>query len=283
MAFFEINKDRKWTAAIILGIGIILIAAIIAYSRSLAGLFFAFSSMLFLKKTVRYLLPFKIITAAFAVFLLISAVIASIWTIYPVTVSKDTTAELLTVNIHTSYDIRAFLGTAAVNMALKYPLFGVGQGVFTDEVKHYVDLSVAKNTSMINDHIIPGIDPHSVYFGALAETGLLGLAAICLFLTLLLRTAWILINKSCASTWKTISTYFFWGFIGYLITGFFVDILSIRSFWLLGALLLSASNIAEPHENDNQGSPSPRCEPRSFYKRTHKKEGIIRGVSNAFE
>jgi len=248
MAFLEINKDRKWTATIILCIGIILITATIAFSRSLTGLFFTFSAMLFLKKTTRYLLPFKIITAAFAVFLFLSAVIASIWTIFPVTVSRDTTAELLTVNINTSDDIRAILRTAAVNIALKYPLFGVGQGIFTDEAENYVDLSAAKNTLRTNNYDTLRLDPHSAYFGALAETGLLGLAAICFFLALLLRAAWILINKSRASTWKTISAYFFWGLIGYLITGFYVDILSIRSFWLLGALLLSASNIAEAHE-----------------------------------
>jgi len=248
MSLLALNKNKKLAAAVILGIVIILITAAIAYSRPLVGFFFAFSSMLFLKKSARYLLPLKIMIALFTAFLLLSAIITSIWIIYPVEVFKDTSAELLTVNIHTSPDIRVFLRDAAVNIALRHPFFGIGQGVFTDEAKHYIDFSAAKNTLRINNFDTLALDPHSAYFGALAETGLLGLGAIWLFLFFLLRTAWASINKAPASDWRTISAYFFWGFIGYIITGVFVDILSIRSFWLLGALLLSASYIAELHE-----------------------------------
>ena len=248
MALLELNKNRKWTAAVILGIIVILIAAAIAYSRPLAGFFFAFSSILFLKKSARYLFPLKIIVALFVAFLLVSAVITSIWIIYPVGVSNDTSAELVTINIHTSPDIRVFLRDAAVNIALRHPFFGIGQGLFTDEAKHYIDLSAAKNTLRINDLDTLALDPHSAYFGALAETGVLGLGAICLFLFFLMRTARASINKAPASDWRTISAYFFWGFIGYIMTGFFVDILSMRSFWLFGALLLSVSCIARLHE-----------------------------------
>lgn len=240
MAILEFKKNAKQKIALILGITVIIIAACIAYSRSLTGFLFAFSMILLSKKHGRHLLPFKAAVALFTAFLLLMAAVTSVWLIYPVKVFKDPNANLLTVSVNTLPDIRVFLCAAAVNIAHKYPIFGIGQGVFTEEARHYVDLSRAKETIKMNGIGVLAYDPHCAYWGALAETGLFGLGAMLLFLFFLIKRTWLLTAKTSP---------FFWGFIGYLITGFFVDIFSLRQFWLLGALLLSASETVKQNDD----------------------------------
>jgi hypothetical protein len=246
MILLEIERSVKWKITLSLGVIIIILAACIAYSRSLAGFFVALSIILFFKKSTRYLVPLKIGVSIVTTLLLLLAIMTSIWIIYPVKVSKDQSEELLTVSIHTSPDIRFFLRNAAIEIALKYPLFGIGQGVFTSEVKDYIDISAARNTFKINNFNNKlEADPHCAYLGTLAETGFLGFSAMGIFLYSIIYVSARYIKNMCPSTDRSMCIYLLAGLVGYLVTGLFVDIFSMRQFWLNSALLISAFTVAK--------------------------------------
>lgn len=247
-ALLELRAKAAEKICIISGIIVILMAACFAYSRSLAGFFLAISAVLLLRKTGRWMIPIKIITAIIAVFLFLSAILTSIWTVYPVTVSADRSAHTLKVSVSTLPDIRAFLGSAAIKIASEHPLFGIGQGSFTKEARHYVDPEAIKDTLRFNGLDALLLDPHSMYLGALAETGYLGLAAIIALLFFIIRAAYVSIRNSPESPYRNICIYLLCGFAGYIITGLFVDIFSMRQLWLSWAFMLGASSIARSYD-----------------------------------
>ena len=174
---------------------------------------------------------------------MIISIIGSIWIIYPITLSQDKNAELITVTFHISPDIRAILRKTALNISLKNPFFGIGQGMFTYELKNYIDLNAARNTLKINNFNLLEIDPHCSYFGTIAETGFIGFLAILIVFYSVMSASLKSIKESPQSKYRNIAIYLFVSLIGYFITAWFMDIFTLRQFWINAALLIGASSI----------------------------------------
>ena len=240
----EIERQETMKKKILpfLGVIIIVLAALISYSRSLAGLFLTLSVIALYKRNVRFLMPFKAILVTFFIFLLCATVITSIWIIYPMSFSSDTNTELATVTFHTSPDIRAILRKAAFEITGEEPLFGIGQGMFAYRSQNYIGLSAAKHTMQIGNFKLFKIDPHCTYFGAMAETGFLGLMSMLVFFYTILRSAVVSLRESRESKYRNAKFYLFACFAGYLLTGWFVDIFAFRHFWINLALLAAISD-----------------------------------------
>ena len=225
------------------GVLIILIAVSISYSRSLTGLFLAMSLILLVKKNIKFLMPLRLAVTILFIILFCAAILTSIWIIYPISISHDADAELTTVAFRTSPDMRSILQSAAVRIAIEKPFFGIGQGMFTYQLKNYIDFRLARHTIKINDFRSLEIDPHSTYFGALAETGFLGLTSMLILFGAFLKSTIISLKEAQASKYKIVKFYLFASFVGYLLTACFVDIFAFRHFWINLSLLVSCGNI----------------------------------------
>ena len=160
--------------------------------------------------------------------------------IYPVAITKDADAEQLTISFYSAPDIRSLLRGAAFKIALKHPFLGIGQGMFTYELKNYIDLKAARNTIRINNFHPLKIDPHCAYFGSIAETGFIGLLSMLIFLYFIVRAAVRTMNESPPES-REIEFYLLAGLAGFMLTAWFMDIFSLRQFWLNLAFLNAVS------------------------------------------
>ena len=103
------------------------------------------------------------------------------------------------------------------------PLVGIGPGNFSKRVK------AAKAEQHYPAHL-PNYDPHSAYFGALAETGILGLLSVIFLLMVALSSIGVIPNevmKGCLLVWLLLFT----------IEGFNTDIMNFRHYWIQFGLL----------------------------------------------
>ncbi len=249
LILFEFQEKARRKVLSILGILIILLASVFAYSRPLTGLFLLLAFAFLVKKGNKLLISLKIFTTFLFVVLLLGAIISSIWMIYPVTISKDKDTKSVSITFQNSPDIRGILRKAAFSIGLKKPFFGIGQGMFTYDLKNHIDLETAGHTLKTNDFSSNlEMDPHSTYFGALAETGFLGLGAMMLFLVLIITTSLKSIKESIPSKYRNAEIYLLVSLIGYLIIACFTDIFAFRQFWINIALLTSVGYIARNND-----------------------------------
>lgn len=233
-------KKRLWA----LGIITIIFAAVFAYSRSLVGLFFTLFSVMLLKKGFR-LRPALLIIGILFIMLFVSAVITSIWVMYPVTLWKDNASELMHVTFNLAPDIRAPLRHAALAIALRNPLFGVGQGMFTFESKKYFNFNTLRNTPYRDSYASLEIDPHCAYLGTMAETGFVGLGVILLFFYFIIKNCLESLKGSSSAALRNAEAYLLASVIGYLLTGWFMDIFSLRPLWITLAFLSGVNIMRE--------------------------------------
>jgi len=133
----------------------------------------------------------------------------------------------------------------------KHPVIGVGYGTYTKHFKENVDWDWVRSSfgfeaypqaiKVVEDKTLY-FDPHSVYLGALAETGIVGFAGMMYFF---LAYAVSLARKLKTDDKKRIVTAcILAGFLGFLLNGFTIDILSMRHFWFMmaiGALTLRSN------------------------------------------
>ena len=245
MVALELRNDARKKRLISLGVLIIVAAAVLAYSRSLTGFFLTLSAVVLFKKDIKFSKIIRLLSVGVLAVLLVAAIITSVWLIYPVTISHNSEAELMSISLHTSPDIRALLRRAALDMALEHPLFGIGQGMFTFQLKNYINLEAARHTVSINKFGSLEIDPHNTYFGAIAETGFVGLALLLTFIYVVTYPSLKSIRQSLASKSGAVELCLLAGIAGYLLTAWFADMFSLRQFWINLALLIAARNTAK--------------------------------------
>ncbi len=116
----------------------------------------------------------------------------------------------------------------AIDLVSTHPLLGIGTGNFNDEVEK------RKSQNRYPSNFL-SYDPHSTYFGALAETGVLG------FVTLLLVMGFFMVAYSDI---KKISTDSFYQSVFILLVIFYceaisTDIMNFRHLWVLLAIAFS--------------------------------------------
>lgn len=215
---------------------LIVFAAFMAFSRSLIGL------MLFITAAVFYFarkgLPnavLRISCALVFLFLFISTVTIWIITIYPVSFSVDKESRIAHLSFNANLDTRFYLAKAAVAIGNKYPFLGMGQGTFTNHFREFLNKDDLASLTAIRQTPASAlrIDPHSFYFGAIAELGYLGVAILLIILFFILNEIIKALKNNPDNSIRTFSYIYIAAILGFLLNGFIVDILSMRSFWLL--------------------------------------------------
>ncbi len=115
-------------------------------------------------------------------------------------------------------------------MILDNPLIGVGLGGFNDEIRKY------KKDGKLPD-IFPALDPHCMFLGKTAQTGLIGLIALVILWGKAIRKALDMSFTSRDNYLQIISWALFSSMVGFIIQSIDMDIMNFRFLWFLFALV----------------------------------------------
>jgi len=129
---------------------------------------------------------------------------------------------------------------AAVKLWQRHPFFGVGPGMFNiwfTKLKESKLVYIPRN--------FPPSDPHSTYFGALAEQGLFGLLALVMLYFYFIRICMGAYRKMQEPYLKNLILCCVSAFVGLAVFGIDVDIMNFRWLWFLMGLSIAVVKIAE--------------------------------------
>lgn len=145
------------------------------------------------------------------------------------------TGEELTVQVHYTWVVYGILKRLAWEAWQRHPWIGIGLGEFPHEV------TKAFEGGRIHSYYAAGHNPHSTWFGILAETGLLGLAGLMGLWIALLRAGARANARTAQSAehWGVRAA--FAGLIGLLVNSVHVDVMHFRFLWVGMALVLAAA------------------------------------------
>lgn len=244
------NRRRK---IVIFAIIVIILSAFLALSRSLVGILLFLSLLSFgFKRKGRIYTFIRFLTLALFIVLFLSAITIWFITIYPVSINIDSASKMINLSFNGNFDTRFYLAKAAILMGRHSPLLGWGLGTFTEHFGEFLsreDLGVLSGIRQTEPEMLK-IDPHSVYFGTIAELGYLGFVCLIVFLFLILFKIKNSYKGKNAGPGFNFSCYVFYSAIcAFLLNGYFVDILSMRSFWVLLGLGVAAPNMREKADN----------------------------------
>ena len=231
-----------------LGITLIIFSVLFAFSRSLVGLmlFLVLMAFRFTKKKPLGL-AVRIVTLTVFILLFFSASIFWVLTIYPVSFSVDKINRIANLSFNYNFDTRFYLAKAALAIGKEYPFLGLGMGLFTDNFTKFLskkDVMVLSAIRQTPPSLLK-LDPHSVYFGAIAELGYLGITMVLFIFIFILHKVIKSFRLSVDFHLKDTCYIFLSAILGYLLNGFFADILSMRSFWILMSLGVIGANLSE--------------------------------------
>lgn len=242
-------RTAKNKLFIFLSIVIISLAAFFTCSRRFTGLLSSLFLILcwFGKGRVAYLI--KYVSFLAFIFFLIVSIITSIWVVFPVKIISDKIAKTATLKLNYKYSLHLIQPVASINMFKKHPIIGIGFGTYNRHFKENVDWGWLRSSfgfeaypnylgAIENKTLI--FDPHSVFLGTLAETGLAGFLGLFYFFLSFMRLMIKGFKKKNYDTFtRVVSGCVLAGFIGFLLNGLTIDILSMRHFWFMAAIGLA--------------------------------------------
>lgn len=246
LILFLLERKGLKRFVILLSIIVILLTSFFTGSRSFTGLLLSlFIVQLWFGRgvTASFL---KYITIAWFIFFLTASIIKTIWIVFPVEIRKNTDGRFIELKVGYSYSTHFIRPAASINMFKKHPIIGVGFGTYNKNVRDNVDWDWFRRSfdfdtypeylSSIENKTL-NFDPHSLYLGALAETGLAGFFGLVYFL---IRYMALLVKRFRDSKGNNIRNIAYGcvlaGFIGFLLNGITLDILSMRYLWVMMAI-----------------------------------------------
>lgn len=143
---------------------------------------------------------------------------------------------------------------AAIALWRQNPFFGAGPGMFN------IGFAKLKESNYIYiPRNFPPSDPHSTYFGALAEQGLSGLAALLILYFYFLKICIGACKRIKEPYFKNLILCCISAFIGLMVFAIDVDIMNFRWLWFLMGLAIAIIKIAEsggyiPAEEKNKNA-----------------------------
>lgn len=243
---FLLEKRRKRRFFIALSIAIVLLTSFFTGSRSFTGLLLSLLMVQLWFGKGRVVSFLKYITIAGFIFFLIASIVKTIWVVFPVDIRKNIDEKSIELKAGYAYSIHFIRPVASINMFRRHPVIGVGFGTYRENFGDNIDWEWFRQSFDFNayPHYLASVkdkslsfDPHSVFLGALAETGLLGfLGLLCFFIGYMM----LLVKKFTDSQRHSIQNIIYGcilaGFIGFLLNGIAIDVLSMRHFWLMMAI-----------------------------------------------
>ena len=249
----ELKQKSSW---IYLLIAICLLGAFLTKTRILAGIFLSIFLILMLPQKSKLLLCSRYLTFVICIFGSLFVFANTVWWLFPINIK--TNEQTLSIEFNLTPFTYYNYNKAALAMIKNRPLLGVGIGMYNENLKDYVNKEELASTFHV---VYPdyekgkdpytlkimrrGMDPHSTYLGWGAETGLLSLFVIvAMFFYYNLRMIFQF-RREANSFNKYIIWCFLAGICGFLLNGFYIDILTMRHFWIfigMGAVMLPMLN-----------------------------------------
>lgn len=240
----ETKKSIKLLIALLLGI--VCMAAFFTGSRRLTGFMLTVFILLCWHGRGMICAASKHLSLLLFIFLLIASIVTSIWVVFPVSISRNEANKSLSITSSYAYSVHYLLPIVSLKMFKEHPFIGVGYGTFNRNFKEYVDWDWLESSfgfdaypdyvQLVKEKKL-NFDPHSVFFGMLAETGLVGFAALIFFLT---SYAYRLVKRLYKSQIHSYDNILygciFAGFVGFVCNALTLDILSMRHFWFMLAI-----------------------------------------------
>lgn len=246
MIFFLSEKKAIRRFLIALVIVIILLASFLTGSRSFAGILLTLLMVQFWFGKGRLVSFLKYLTIAGFIFFLTVSIINTVWAVFPVEIRKDSDEKLIELKASYAYSIHFIRPVASINMFKKHPVIGVGFGTYNRNFRDNVDWDWFRQSFDFNaypeylssvENKTLSFDPHSVFLGSLAETGLLGfLGLMYFFIAYMAMLIKRFRNSEKHSFQNIVYGCILAGFIGFLSNGANIDILSMRHFWFMMAI-----------------------------------------------
>lgn len=229
------------------GILVIILSAFFAFSRSLIGVLFFLTMITGFRKKTKPISILHIFCLVVFLILFLSTIITWFYTIYPISFSIDETTKVARLSFNSNFDARLYLTKAALAIGQTHPFLGLGLGTFTNHFINFLSLKDVMALSAIRQ-VPPSLlrlDPHSLYFGAIAEIGFFGMIILIFTFATILNKLVRSYKESQEWFYKKSCYIFLSAILSFLLNGFFVDILSMRSFWVLLSFGMTAVNLSK--------------------------------------
>lgn len=234
------------------------IAALLTKTRCNAGIAFTiFCGLAFMPKENIYILILRYASFIYALVLMIAVVFLTVWWIFPVHVQRNLERQTVTIELNSAHQPYFMQHMIETKIIRDFPWVGVGMGMSNDKAIDYIHYrDIEKPFRMLypdlrEDQVSrykTSIDPHSMYLGIAAETGLLGLTALLFFLFRTVCFFCKAIKQEINIENRYINQIILAGLGGFLFNALYVDMLTVRSFWFLiamGVIYISISRHKE--------------------------------------
>ncbi len=226
-------KGRNYIGLLL--IFLLFFISLFTVSRVIAGMIFCLI-LIFNKIELKHI-PLKRVTVLgltlMFIILMTGIVVTTQWMIFPFKFSLSYAHPYLKLNLAPSaYKV---LNDASVSIISQHPFTGAGIGSYGYWLKRFPEW--ANGANIDPNGIYHGwgqqMDIHNTYLGWGAEIGLTGLCFILAFFLTILWKTWRFYKTSENEKLKQLSYFVLLGIIGMLISGFTLNILTLRHFWAL--------------------------------------------------
>lgn len=235
-------KNKWWIYATII---FCIIAAILTKTRVIAGILMTIFLIINSLKNKNALFAFMKYSAfLFFVMITVFVFILLRWEFFPVKFNINKENKSAQIEINLAPQVYYIIHKKAARIIKDYPFIGVGMGMYNytpgyvkwEEAKDSYRIYYPNVTEKDEDIYSIGSDPHSTYLGWTAETGLLGLSGIILVLLGGLYSIYQRSRNTIDLEKKLLYQCILAGISGFLLNGYFIDILTMRHFWILFAM-----------------------------------------------
>lgn len=224
-------------------IALFIITAILTKTRINAGIALTLFLIAVTLPYENYIISFaKYFSFLYAITLFILVSSLTVWWILPVTIHKAANNDTIVFEVNSIQQPYFIMHKTGLKIIKDHPLIGVGMGMFNFESARYITWEESKKPwHVIYPHITEkdesmykrGTDPHSTYIGWGSETGLLGLGGILFFFIQIIRALVMRIKSDKDMINSFIYKAMLAGLVGFLLNGWYINILTLRHFWIL--------------------------------------------------
>lgn len=209
-------------------LALLFLASALTVSRGIIGLLvFLFFAACFYKGAQAKML--KLTLGGMLTLGVIGGIVTTTWAIFPMRVELNHADRVLHIEMNARPSFYHIVHMAALRMFLSSPVIGVGLGRFGTMLPA-VTTEVERNTAWPKVPVVAYLDPHSTWFGWLAETGLLGIAGFATFFLYLLARL-LGAKQEGHPDWSARLAGFC--LIGFIVNGLHVEIIHLKFFWTL--------------------------------------------------
>ena len=233
LLFFAISG--RWRPYYFIPSALILFCLPFTASRNMLGIAVTVSLAILPVKGKSYLPLLKLSAVLISFLLFVMVVVTTVWCIFPAKINFDKETHAISFSVNKLPSLYAFLDKMAFRMIAQRPLTGVGPGMFNRSLVEKLDWEEAKDIYGTYGDLPKDspMDPHSTYLGWAAEAGIPFLIVMIGLFYAVGCFLWKGYKRADGSFTGIFCYACLCGMIGFMINGFYIDILTMRHFWIM--------------------------------------------------